>query len=402
MLQLEKAQDLAVAMGEHLAVKEHLMIEPERGFGQLGKGGGGFFEVSREQLDAITGVMQLAADAVVFLFCPHLGCAHALERLLGSLDRACEHEADRLEQRHGRGLELPVAAADGGLADIAGDQMNPLHLRDRHFEGFGDGSLDEALAEADPHLTRDDLDHEPSGFRVDAIQQLLERSGLGAAASGTDLLQGGGERLERDVLAFGAALQGLAGPVAEVRMLAPDLTQLFLRPARQGGHSFVDLPPSEAESLPFRRTEGTPAHEDRGQAEVVIRIQCAEVGAQGARLLQRGRGRGDLRANSRKLNQKSHPGRACVPINKSHPGRACGPQSPIVVSMRRCPYLEELVKDQRMLLRVYRFDCHVDHQSKRKYALTDSPPICVRNFEDCPLYQSEKRREDQTITRYTD
>jgi hypothetical protein len=70
--------------------------------------------------------------------------------------------------------------------------------------------------------------------------------------------------------------------------------------------------------------------------------------------------------------------------------------------MRRCPYLEELVKDQRMFMRMYRFDCHVDHLSKRKYALTDSPPICVRNFEDCPLYQSEKRREDQIITRYTD
>ena len=70
--------------------------------------------------------------------------------------------------------------------------------------------------------------------------------------------------------------------------------------------------------------------------------------------------------------------------------------------MRRCPYLEELVKDRRALLRVYRFDCHVDHQSKRKYSLTDSPPICVRNFEDCHLYQAEKRREDQTISRYTD
>ncbi|HLZ95540.1 MAG TPA: hypothetical protein VKT20_09455 [Candidatus Dormibacteraeota bacterium] len=71
-------------------------------------------------------------------------------------------------------------------------------------------------------------------------------------------------------------------------------------------------------------------------------------------------------------------------------------------AMRRCPYLEELVKDQGLLLRVYRFDCHVDHRSKRKYALGDSPPICVRNFEDCPLYRSEKQREDHIITRYTD
>ena len=70
--------------------------------------------------------------------------------------------------------------------------------------------------------------------------------------------------------------------------------------------------------------------------------------------------------------------------------------------MRRCPYLEEYLKERRSVLRVYRFDCHVDRKSKRKYALSDSPPICVRNFEDCPLYQQEKRREDQTIMRYTD
>ena len=70
--------------------------------------------------------------------------------------------------------------------------------------------------------------------------------------------------------------------------------------------------------------------------------------------------------------------------------------------MRRCPYLEEFLKEKYSVLRVYRFDCHVDHRSKTKRALRDAPPICVRNYEDCPLYQSEKRREDQTITRYTD
>lgn len=70
--------------------------------------------------------------------------------------------------------------------------------------------------------------------------------------------------------------------------------------------------------------------------------------------------------------------------------------------MRRCPYLEEIVKDRQLVLRVYRFDCHVDHQSKRRYALMDSPPICLRNYEDCPLYRAEKKREDSTITRYTD
>jgi hypothetical protein len=37
-----------------------------------------------------------------------------------------------------------------------------------------------------------------------------------------------------------------------------------------------------------------------------------------------------------------------------------------------------------------------------KLALRESPPICVRDFEDCPLYQEEKRREDGLIQRYTD
>jgi hypothetical protein len=70
--------------------------------------------------------------------------------------------------------------------------------------------------------------------------------------------------------------------------------------------------------------------------------------------------------------------------------------------MRRCPYLEEYYLDRRGPLRVYRFDCHVDGRSKRKYALSNNPPICVRNYEDCHLHQEQKRREDQQINRYTD
>jgi hypothetical protein len=70
--------------------------------------------------------------------------------------------------------------------------------------------------------------------------------------------------------------------------------------------------------------------------------------------------------------------------------------------VRRCPYLELLVKDTRGPLRVYRFDCHVDHLSKRKLSLRDSPPICVRDYESCHLYQEEKGREDGLIRRYTE
>ena len=70
--------------------------------------------------------------------------------------------------------------------------------------------------------------------------------------------------------------------------------------------------------------------------------------------------------------------------------------------MARCPYLEQIYKDRHGPVRVYHFDCHVDHRSKRKLALRDAPPICLRNFEDCPLYQQERQREDGIIRRYTD
>ena len=70
--------------------------------------------------------------------------------------------------------------------------------------------------------------------------------------------------------------------------------------------------------------------------------------------------------------------------------------------MRLCPYLEEYYLDRKGPLRVFHFDCHVDGRSKHKYALQNRPPICVRDFESCLLYQREKRREDGLITRYTD
>jgi hypothetical protein len=70
--------------------------------------------------------------------------------------------------------------------------------------------------------------------------------------------------------------------------------------------------------------------------------------------------------------------------------------------VRRCPYLEEFYKDTMGPLKVFHFDCHVDATSKRKYSFRNSAPICVRDYENCRLYQQEKRREDGLISRYTD
>ncbi|MDQ6900538.1 MAG: hypothetical protein M3072_13705 [Candidatus Dormibacteraeota bacterium] len=60
------------------------------------------------------------------------------------------------------------------------------------------------------------------------------------------------------------------------------------------------------------------------------------------------------------------------------------------------------MKERQLMLRRYRFDCHVDHRSHHKISLRDSPPICVRNYEDCQLYREERRREDDVILRYTE
>jgi hypothetical protein len=69
---------------------------------------------------------------------------------------------------------------------------------------------------------------------------------------------------------------------------------------------------------------------------------------------------------------------------------------------RWCPYLEELLKERHGPLRVYRFDCHVDRRSKRKLSLRGIPPICVRQFEECHLYDMERARENRNIDRYID
>ena len=60
------------------------------------------------------------------------------------------------------------------------------------------------------------------------------------------------------------------------------------------------------------------------------------------------------------------------------------------------------MKDRRSVLRVYRFDCHVDRPVEAQVLADGFATDLRRNFEDCHLYQSEKRREDRTITRYTD
>ena len=83
MLQLEKAKDASIAMGQHLAVEHHAVRESQRRLCELRKRGGRLFQVAREHLDAAVDVVQLAPHAVVLLLRPDLTGAHAVEGFLG-------------------------------------------------------------------------------------------------------------------------------------------------------------------------------------------------------------------------------------------------------------------------------------------------------------------------------
>ncbi len=134
VLQLEESQHLAIAVREHLAIEQDSVTVTWRRFSQLGKGARGFFQVPREELDAAVVVVKLAANTVVLLLGPHLLRTHPGESFACRLDRACEHEANRLEQRDCRRFELTSLASDRGLSDVTGDEMDLLDLGYRQVE----------------------------------------------------------------------------------------------------------------------------------------------------------------------------------------------------------------------------------------------------------------------------
>lgn len=81
------------------------------------------------------------------------------------------------------------------------------------------------------------------------------------------------------------------------------------------------------------------------------------------------------------------------------PARATPP-----VRHRRCPYLEQILKERAgpfgMLTR-YKADCHVDRRTHRFTGRHPMPP-CISEPETCKWYQQEHGAEDDRIRRYTD
>lgn len=71
---------------------------------------------------------------------------------------------------------------------------------------------------------------------------------------------------------------------------------------------------------------------------------------------------------------------------------------------RRCPYLEQILKEKAGpfgVLTRYKADCHVDRRTHRFTGRHPMPP-CISEPETCSLYQHEHGAEDERIRRYTD
>ena len=69
---------------------------------------------------------------------------------------------------------------------------------------------------------------------------------------------------------------------------------------------------------------------------------------------------------------------------------------------RRCPYLEQVLRDRVGPVTRYRADCHVDHKTHTFLYLRNPHPPCLTQYEACRYHQAERAAEDQRITRYTD
>lgn len=91
------------------------------------------------------------------------------------------------------------------------------------------------------------------------------------------------------------------------------------------------------------------------------------------------------------------------PSKRDRPSRAAAKSAPSV-QHRRCPYLEQILKERAgpfgMLTR-YKADCHVDRRTHKFTGRHPTPP-CIGNPETCSLYRGERGAEDQRIRRYSD
>lgn len=69
----------------------------------------------------------------------------------------------------------------------------------------------------------------------------------------------------------------------------------------------------------------------------------------------------------------------------------------------RCPYLEQIIRKQQAVLKIFQADCHVDRQVHRFWGLAKWPaPPCLGKVATCALYQEARASEDLRLRRLID
>ena len=177
-LQCVEGHHSAVVESEDLAVEHHVRAEMLRTGTDLGKLRRDVLEVAAVQGNPRAATVELAPDAVILVFNPHV-LAEACDRLGGVGDRRREHGSQRHEPVRGRLRQTARAGEEGCLAGVAGEHHRSAHRRLIDAEGGGDRFLHQPFAQPDAQLGGDELGDVPGLVRGRALE---ERRGAAACA----------------------------------------------------------------------------------------------------------------------------------------------------------------------------------------------------------------------------
>ena len=188
-MQFGERERATVAPGEEFAVEDAVGGERERGAGEVGELRGDAVEIARVEFDAVGGFVELAADAVVFLFEPDGRRQTRENRGRGGLG-AGQHELDRLKRAK---LNRGERAGEGGAGDggeVAAEHMGFADEFDGLGGSGGEGVFDKAVFQADAEVTEEEFDQVFRFYGMEGgeagLEQLELRGGRAGGGEGDE------------------------------------------------------------------------------------------------------------------------------------------------------------------------------------------------------------------------
>ena len=285
-LESQEGQDVAVGVGQDLAVQDAVPIHRPGRLDDLRELIADVVQVAAVEPDVGPTAVELRTNAVVLVFHPDCRAQAGHDR--GSvLSGRSQHELDGMEQAQARFVEAFLRSQDGRLAGVAGQHQGHAHDRLGVVERFGDGRLQEPLAQADSQLPGQDLDDVLGGEGVAALQEGRQDGALGSGPGcGFDR----GKRLrnlpeswrEARIRSFGPQGQHFGDGLTKVRAAIVGFAQGTGRSARDVAHHGSDRGPSQAYRALINFRKGTPRQEGGGSAQLGGRqrrqIPCEQRG----------------------------------------------------------------------------------------------------------------------------